>query len=38
MTVSEAHDISHRVMNNLKRKIEGVGEVLVHIDPLKEQK
>ncbi|NYT18997.1 MAG: cation transporter [Methanosarcinales archaeon] len=38
MTVSEAHDISHRVMGNLKEKIEGVGEVLVHIDPLKEQK
>lgn len=38
MTVFEAHEISHKVMNNLKEKLEGVGEVLVHIDPLKEQK
>ncbi|WP_440951449.1 cation diffusion facilitator family transporter [Methanococcoides sp. FTZ1] len=38
MTVSEAHAISHKVIENLKQKLEGVGEVLVHIDPWKEQK
>ncbi|WP_135605262.1 cation diffusion facilitator family transporter [Methanococcoides sp. NM1] len=38
MTVSEAHAISHRVMDHLEEKLEGVAEVLVHIDPFREKK
>lgn len=37
MPLYEAHEISHKVMNHLKSKIKGVSEVMVHIDPLKEQ-
>ncbi|AKB85550.1 cation diffusion facilitator family transporter [Methanococcoides methylutens] len=38
LTVSEAHAISHRVIDNLKEKLKDVSEVLVHIDPFGEQK
>ncbi|SES69970.1 cation diffusion facilitator family transporter [Methanococcoides vulcani] len=38
MTISEAHAISHQVMDHLKEKLEGVAEVLVHIDPLNKKK
>ncbi|WP_135612796.1 cation diffusion facilitator family transporter [Methanococcoides sp. AM1] len=38
LTVSEAHVISHQVMDYLKEKLEGVTEVLVHIDPFTEKK
>ncbi|MGM0770448.1 MAG: cation diffusion facilitator family transporter [Halobacteriota archaeon] len=38
MTIYDAHDIAHNVMDNLKRKLDGVEEVMVHIGPKKEQK
>ncbi|NPE30454.1 cation transporter [Methanococcoides sp. SA1] len=38
MPLYDAHAISHKVMDHLKSKIKGVSEVMVHVDPLKEQK
>lgn len=33
MTVVEAHDVAHQVEDAVKRRFEGVAEVIVHIEP-----
>lgn len=33
ITVKEGHDISHKLKNTLQEKIEGIGNVLIHIEP-----
>ncbi|MCM2339326.1 MAG: cation diffusion facilitator family transporter [Burkholderiales bacterium] len=33
ITVKEGHDISHKLKKTLQEKIEGIGNVLIHIEP-----
>jgi len=33
MTVAEAHDVAHEVEEEVKRRFEGVAEVIVHVEP-----
>ena len=33
MTVAEAHDVAHEVEDEVKRRFEGVAEVIVHVEP-----
>jgi divalent metal cation (Fe/Co/Zn/Cd) transporter len=33
MHVDKAHDISHDVIDSLKEKVDGVSDVVVHIEP-----
>ena len=33
MTITEAHKIGHRVQDQLKEKLEGVDEVITHVEP-----
>jgi len=33
MSVVDAHDVAHQVEDSVKRRFEGVAEVIVHIEP-----